>query len=114
MAVVSSGYEIGDPAAFAKRITALMAGGEDALGALTEEAPAEAAAPEAAVPTAADVALDEVLDEAAKEAAKEEAAEAAAAAMEKKLEVEVAPKEELEEIITPDDDEDTPIMPEVM
>ena len=45
VAAVSSGYELGDTAAFAKRIVALMSGGDDALGALAdEEAPAEAPA----------------------------------------------------------------------
>ena len=65
VAVVSSGYEIPDPAAFAKRITALMADGEAGLAALATEG---AAAPETAA----------------------------------------------EEVVTPDDDEDTPITPEVV
>jgi len=38
VAVVSSGYEIADPGAFAKRITALMADGEAGLAALATEA----------------------------------------------------------------------------
>jgi len=38
VAIVSSGYEIADPSAFAKRVTALMAGGEAGLAALTDEA----------------------------------------------------------------------------
>jgi len=42
VAVVSSGYEIADPGAFAKRITALMADGEAGLAALSVSAPAPA------------------------------------------------------------------------
>jgi len=67
VAVVSSGYEIPDPAAFAKRITALMADGEAGLAALATEG---TAAPETAV--------EEV------------------------------------EVVATDDDEDTPITPEVV
>jgi len=51
VAVVSSGYEITDPAGFARRVTALMADGEaglEALGAEPEPAVPEAAATEEA------------------------------------------------------------------
>ena len=59
VAAVSSGYEVNDPAAFTKRITALMAGGEEALGALDSTLADGGEAPEAgeAAPT------DEVLPE---------------------------------------------------
>ena len=90
-AVVSSGYEISDPAAFAKRITALMADGEAGLAALATAAAATGTA---------------------------EAAAASAAEATVTTEAEVAEGAE-EEIILPDDEDDTPeedkpITPEVM
>ena len=53
-AVVSSGYEIADPSAFAKRITALMADGEAGLVTLATAAAAAGTA-EAQVTTEAEV-----------------------------------------------------------
>ena len=45
VAAVSSGYELGDTAAFAKRVVALMSGGDDALAALADEAASAEEAP---------------------------------------------------------------------
>ena len=50
VAAISSGYELSDPAAFTKRVIALMGSGEAGLAALATEA--AAAAPEPAAPEA--------------------------------------------------------------
>ena len=56
VAVVSSGYELDDPSAFAKRVVALMEGGEEGLAAV---APPKA---EEAAEEAAEAAADEFAD----------------------------------------------------
>ena len=84
VAAVSSGYEISDPAAFAKRVVALMSGGDDALAALATD---EEVAASADGGLDIDAAVDAAVEEAAKKA---DAAKEAAAAK------------------RADDDEDTP------
>ena len=58
VAAVSSGYEVDDPGAFAKRVVALMSG-ED-LAATVADAPAPAPEPEAAAAAPAEVAVESV------------------------------------------------------
>ena len=74
VAAVSSGYEISDPAAFAKRVVALMSGGDDALAALATDE-------ELAAPADGGLDIDAAVDAAVEEAAKKaDAAKEAAAA----------------------------------
>ena len=50
VAAISSGYELTDPSAFAKRVVALMGGGEDGLAAMATAVEEEAPAAEEAAP----------------------------------------------------------------